>query len=487
MSDIDDNLRTAAPAGNEGVAGAGGGRDGGRGRGRGDGGGDGSGDGSGDGRGGGLLGALGLHRRELRAWAMYDWALSALQTVITTAVFPIYFVSVAAAGLPDGRGTQLYARANSIALLVVALLSPVLGAVSDYAGAKKRFLAFFTLLGAAATAAMFFVGHGDTGLASTLFVIALIGGSAALVFYEALLPHIVRDGEVDRVSTAGYALGYLGGGVLLAINIVMMANPSWFFLSGRDAAVRASLASVALWWVVFSIPLFRHVPEPRALERDDRHDGPAVGAAIRRLLQTLRELRRYRQAFLLLLAFFVYNDGIQTIIRMATTYGTEIGIDENAMIGALLITQFIGVPFGFLFGAFAGKVGPKRAVFVGLTAYAVITVLGYFMRTATHFFALCVLVGMVQGGTQALSRSLFASMIPKQKSSEFFAFFGVFERYAGILGPALFAWVVSRSGTSRNAILSLLGFFVLGGGLLMLVNVEEGRRAAREAERAVGG
>jgi UMF1 family MFS transporter len=183
---------------------------------------------------------------------------------------------------------------------------------------------------------------------------------------------------------------------------------------------------------------------------------------------------------MLLLAFLLYNDGIQTIIRMATTYGTEIGIDENAMIGALLLTQFIGVPFGFLFGAFAAKVGPKRAVFIGLAVYAVITVFGYFMRTATHVFALAVLVGMVQGGTQALSRSLFASMIPKAKSSEFFAFFGVFERYAGVLGPAVFAWVVTASGTSRNAILSILGFFVVGGALLLAVDVDRGRRAARQ-------
>ena len=202
-------------------------------------------------------------------------------------------------------------------------------------------------------------------------------------------------------------------------------------------------------------------------------------------METFQELRRYRQAFFLLLAFLLYNDGIQTIIRMATTYGTEIGIDDNAMIGALLVTQFIGVPFAFLFGMFAGKVGAKAAVFVGLAVYALITVLGYFMHSAREFFALAILVGMVQGGTQALSRSLFASMIPRHKSSEFFAFFGVFERYAGILGPAIFAWVVERSGTSRNAILSVIVFFVLGAALLTVVNVDEGRRAARDAERAL--
>jgi UMF1 family MFS transporter len=203
---------------------------------------------------------------------------------------------------------------------------------------------------------------------------------------------------------------------------------------------------------------------------------------VRRLMETFHELRLYRQAFALLLAFLVYNDGIQTIIRMATTYGTEIGINESAMLGALLVTQFIGIPFAFIFGMFADKVGAKGAIFVGLAVYAVITLLAYYMHTAAQFIGLALMVGMVQGGTQALSRSLFASMIPKHKSSEFFAFFGVFERYAGILGPAIFAWLSAHTGTSRNAILSVLAFFILGAALLTVVNVAEGRRAAREAE-----
>jgi UMF1 family MFS transporter len=363
------------------------------------------------------------------------------------------------------------------------VIAPLLGAVADYAAVKKRLLAVFLAIGACATAAMFFITRGDWLLALVLFVISNVGVAGSIVFYESLLPHLAGEDELDRVSTAGYALGYLGGGVLLAINVLMMSKPAWFLLPDREIAVRASLASVAVWWVVFSIPLFRHVPEPpRRVERNERPEGNALLTALRRLGETFRELRQYRQAFMLLLAFLLYNDGIQTIIRMATTYGTEIGIDENAMILALLITQFIGVPFGFLFGFFAGKVGAKRAVLAGLAVYSVITILGYFMRTAAHFFALAIMVGMVQGGTQALSRSLFASMIPKHKSSELFAFFGVFERYAGILGPAVFAWVVARSGTSRNAILSVLAFFILGGALLTLVDVESGRRAAREAD-----
>ena len=424
-----------------------------------------------------FLDKLGLGRRELRAWAMYDWANSAVQTTIIAAVFPIFFQKVAAAGMPGPVATGRFAWASTWAILIVAVIAPLLGAVADRAPVKKQFLAVFLAIGAVATALMFFITSGAWLFALVLFVIVNIGVAGSIVFYESLLPHIAGEGELDRVSTAGYALGYLGGGVLLAVNIAMMTWPSAFLLPDREVAVRASLASVAVWWVLFSIPLFRQVPEPPQRAHEGTIDGPL--AAVRQLAQTLRELRHYRQAFMLLLAFLLYNDGIQTIIRMATTYGTEIGLDENAMIGALLLTQFVGVPFGFAFGMLADRIGAKPAVFLGLTVYAVITVLGYFMRTSTHFFALALMVGMVQGGTQALSRSLFASMIPKQKSSEFFAFFGVFERYAGILGPAVFAWVVGHTGTSRNAILSIIAFFIIGGILLTFVNVEQGRREAK--------
>jgi UMF1 family MFS transporter len=429
-----------------------------------------------------LVDRLGLGRRELRSWAMYDWANSAFQTTIIAAIFPIYFQKVAAATLPGPVATSRFAWATTWSILIVAVIAPILGSVADRAPVKKLLLGVFLAIGAVATAAMYFIGRGDWLFALILFVISNVGVAGSIVFYESMLPHIASEDELDRVSTAGYALGYIGGGVLLAINIAMMTKPSWFGLPSRDVAVRASMASVAVWWVVFSIPLFRDVREPPVRAGSTR--GGLV-AAVRGLLQTLQELRRYRQAFVLLLAFLVYNDGIQTIIRMATIYGTEIGLDDNAMIVALLVTQFIGVPFAFLFGSVADRIGAKTSIFIGLAVYTVITALGYFMRTSGQFFALAVLVGMVQGGTQALSRSLFASMIPKAKSSEFFAFFGVFERYAGILGPAVFAWVVAHTGTSRNAILSVLVFFILGAALLMFVDVAEGRLAARGAGRQV--
>ena len=434
----------------------------------------------------GILDRLGLGRPELRAWAMYDWANSAFQTTIIAAVFPIYFASVAAVDLPDAERTSRFAWATTIAIVIVALVAPLLGAIADYAAVKKRMLAVFMGLGVAATLAMFAITRGDWMLALVLFVIGNIGVAGSIVFYESLLPHLVSQDELDRVSSAGYAIGYLGGGVLLAINLLMIQQPAWFGIPDSGTAVRLSFASVGLWWLVFSLPLFRQVPEPaRAVESDEAPSGNAFVVGVHRLIETFHELRRYKQAFLLLTAFLIYNDGIQTIIRMATIYGTSLKIDESAMITALLITQFIGVPFAFLFGHIASRVGAKPAVFAGLAVYAAITVLGYFMQNATHFFMLAILVGMVQGGTQALSRSLFASMIPRHKSSEFFAFFGVFERYAGILGPLVFASMVESTGSSRSAILAVLVFFIVGGGILAFVDVDGGRRVAREAEARV--
>ncbi|HSL20794.1 MAG TPA: MFS transporter [Vicinamibacterales bacterium] len=431
-----------------------------------------------------MLERLGLHRRELRAWAMYDWANSAVQTTTIGAIFPIYFQREVAAGLGGSVATARFAWATTIAILIVAIVAPVLGAIADYAGVRKKMLAAFMAFGAAAAGAMYGIGRGDWLFALVLFVGANVGVAGSIVFYESLLPHIASQHELDRVSSAGYAIGYLGGGVLLAVNVLMIQRPSWFGLADAGAATRVSLASVAVWWLVFSIPLFRVVPEPpRLLEAGETGGEKPVVAAFRRLGATLRELRAYRQAFLLLLAFLLYNDGIQTFIRMAAIYGTEIGLGQGAITGAFLLVQFVGVPFAFLFGMLAGRIGAKPAVFLGLAVYSVVTLMAYRLNTATQFFTLALLVGMVQGGTQALSRSMFAAMIPRERSSEFFSFFGVFERYAGVLGPAIFAWTVSRTGSSRSAVLAVLAFFVVGALLLARVDVEEGTRAARAAEQ----
>ena len=283
--------------------------------------------------------------------------------------------------------------------------------------------------------------------------------------------------------------------MLLTLNLARIERPAWSGLpsgpglseAGATLPVRLAFVSVAAWWLLFSIPLFRRIPEPpRRLETDERRGENPVRVAFLRLRETFRELKGFRQASIFLLAFLIYNDGIQTIIKMATAYGTELGIGQGALITAILLVQFVGIPCSFLFGMLAGRIGAKHAVFLGLFVYTIISVLGYFMRTATHFFVLALLVGVVQGGTQALSRSLFARMTPPHKSGEFFGFFSVFEKFAGIFGPLFFALAIALTGSSRVAILSVIAFFAVGAALLTVVNVSEGERAAREAERAVG-
>ena len=430
-----------------------------------------------------LLERVGLHRPELRAWAMYDWANSAFMATVVTAVFPIYFATVAAADLEPATASFRFALTTTLALAGVAVLAPILGALADFAGIKKKMLAGSILLGVAATGCMYFIERGDWLPAAVLFAVANVGVAASLVFSDSLLPHIARPHEMDRVSTAGYALGYFGSGMLLLVNLAWIQRPDLFGLSGAEIASRLSFVSVAVWWLGFSIPILRTVPEPaRAFEADEQAGANAVMMSIVRLVETLRELQTYRQAFLMLLAFLIYNDGIGTIIRMATTFGTEIGLGRADLITAVVLVQFIGVPFAFLFGQIAGRIGAKRAIFLSLAVYVAISVFAYGMTTASEFYVLAILVGMVQGGSQALSRSLFASMVPRHKSSEFFGFFGVFEKFAGIFGPGVFAGMIWATGSSRGAILSIILFFVIGGLLLARVDVDEGQRAARAAE-----
>lgn len=440
-----------------------------------------------------LAARLSLDRPAVRAWMLYDWANSAMYVVIVTAIFPIYFGSVAAEGLPAATATYRFSLATTVGLTIIAVLSPILGAYADHSAAKKRLLGAFLAFGATAVAAMFLIQHGQWLLAALLFVLANIGVNGSFVFYDSLLPHVAAPEEMDRVSTAGYALGYLGGGLFLVFCLAVVMMPAAFGLPAGEGLspgqatlpTRLTFLLTALWWAGFSIPLFRHVPEPpaRPLDPEEARLGP-LRASLHRLGHTFRKLRGYRQAFLLLLAFLIYNDGVGTIIRMAAIYGEEIGITRTTMIAAIALVQFVGVPFAYLFGGLAQRMGTRPAIFVGLAAYLGISVLGYFMQTDLHFILLAVFVGMVQGGVQALSRSLFASMIPRQLSGEFFGFFAVFEKFAGILGPALFSVAILLTGSSRAALLSVVGFFVVGGALLARVDVAEGQRVARAEERA---
>jgi len=421
------------------------------------------------------------YNRIINAWCMYDWANSAFATTIMAAVLPTFYSAVAGAGLPGNRATVYWGYTSSIALLINAFMGPVLGAIADYLGTKKRFLSLFASFGIFFTSLLVVVTTGQWLLASVLYTLGYIGFGGANVFYDSLLPHIASSEDIDYVSTKGYALGYLGGGILLAINIITILFWDSIGLPSQAMASRLSFLSVGLWWAIFSIPILRTVPEPPVAAKRDPSANP-LQIAFGRLRNTFAEIRLYRELTTFIVAFWLYNDGIGTIIKMATIYGAEIGIGQTDLIGALLLTQFVGIPFSLAFGKLARSLGTKRSIYLSLAVYTLISVAGYFMTDAWHFWLLAGMVGLVQGGSQALSRSLFGAMVPKAKSAEFFGFYDVSSKFAGIVGPAVFALVGQLTGSSRLSIVSLIVFFVAGGLILTGVDDAEGIRVARAAD-----
>ncbi|MDA0745926.1 MAG: MFS transporter [bacterium] len=421
------------------------------------------------------------YRKTVNAWAMYDWANSAFATIIISGMFPPFYRSLVTAAGHAADATAYWAYTASVGLFLVAILGPVLGAVSDHTGGKKKYIAAFAGLGILSTALLPFLDSDAYLLASALFIAGRLGFAGGNVFYESLLPHVARKEDIDQVSTRGYAMGYVGGGILLAVNVLWIMQPAWFAMPGMDFAVRVSFFSVAVWWALFSLPLFRNVTEPPVV-RVEGESAHAVRAGFERLSHTFGRLKTYRQLLLFLVAFWVYNDGIGTIQVMALAFGDEIGIGLTDMIAALLITQFIGIPCTFGFGLLARRIGTKHSILLGLGVFTLIAIGGFFVRTAAHFYALAILVGMVQGGTQALSRSLYAAMIPRDQAAEFFGFFSTSAKFAGILGPVLFGVVSQITGGSRLSIASLVFFFVVGGLLLWRVDEKEGIRVARKEE-----
>ncbi len=647
------------------------------------------------------------YKRRIRAWTMYDWANSAFATTILAAVLPVYYSQEAGATLPSAATATAYWSAGlSISLFVVAILSPILGTVSDVMRGKKRFLAIFFGIGIVGTGLLVLVETGDWLLASILFIFGRIGWTASLVFYDALLPHIAREEDRDSVSARGFALGYLGGGLLLAVNVVMI-----FMLPGTWGA-RLSFLSVAIWWGVFSIPLFRHVPEPPSATAKLAPGETVLGASFKRLSATLKDVRRYKELLKFLVAFLIYADGIGTIIEVAAIYGAELGFGSVELILALLLVQFVGIPYSLIFGRLPSKneknrpfylafvlynlialplvgitgsrllpvnvsgmppesyattastagegiylagdarlvyegtwtaqtisaeqidsdadmeyrstsqsggrlsftfngqrvkvnynTGPDQgiwavemdgqplldddtgqpltidayhptirygasstfqalapgehtlslrntsernpessgtamnisqievlvplresnlAVIIGLVVavqlvglllallfgrllfsglakkmdtrlgillalliYAAVAVWGFFLNSVVEFWFLAWMVAVVQGGSQALSRSLFSNLSPAAKSGEFFGMFSIMEKFSAIIGPLLFALAAATFGSSRPAVLSIIAFFIIGGYLLTKVNVEEGRRVAKEEDAAL--
>lgn len=391
---------------------------------------------------------------------------------------PIFFSTVAAQGLSATTATSYWGYTESIAMVFVFLLSPVLGAIADASGSKKLFLRFFTLTGAISSILMFTISDGEWLWASLLVCIGTISFSGGNVFYDAFLTEIAPPEKRDSVSSTGYAYGYIGGGILLALNLLLIEGHGTFGIT-KTLATQISFLSVGIWWIVFSIPLFRNVPEQTVITKK-RSTWQWVKLGFHDVYQTLKKISNYPELLKFLLAFWFFNDGINTIIKMATIYGTEIGIESSDLIIALLITQFVGIPCTFLFGKIAEKIGSKPALMTTLAIYLVIVCLGYFMENAQDFYLLAILVGLVQGGSQAISRSIFSRMVPLQHNTEFFGFFSLSGKFASIFGPAVFALVGQLFGSSRMGILSLAAFFFIGILLLFWVNISKGEKESTQ-------
>ena len=407
--------------------------------------------------------------RPIFAWALYDWANSAFATTVIAGFFPVFFKQYWSAGTDAVTSTAQLGFANSVGSVFILIAAPILGAIADGGASRKKYLGAFTALGIAASAGLWFVGQGDWSTAAVVYVLASIGFAGAMVFYDALIVSVSPPTRYDEVSAFGYSLGYIGGGLLFAINVAMTLSPATFGLAGAAEAVRLSFVMVAAWWLVFSIPLFRRVPEPPRIDTA----ASATASGLRSLANTLREYRTHRMAGMLLLAYFFYIDGVHTIIRMAVDYGLSLGFPSESLIVALLITQFVGFPAALVFGLVAARVGPKPALYTGVAVYVAVTVWAFFMTTVLEFYVLAVVVGLVQGGVQAISRSLYARFVPAAQSGEFFGFFNMIGRFAAIIGPSLVAVTGLLTGSSRLGILSVIVLLVVGMVLLTFVREQE--------------
>jgi len=409
---------------------------------------------------------------------MYDWANSAFATTVMAGFFPLFFKAYwADPGNPE-ESTFYLGLANSLASIIVAALAPFLGAIADRGSAKKKFLFTFAFFGIVMTSGLWFVAQGYWQMAVIFYVAASVGFSGGNIFYDSLLPSIADESKVNYASSLGYALGYIGGGLLFLLNVLMFKFPETFGLSDSAAAVKLSFVSVAIWWALFSIPVMLFVREPQIYDRVPL--SKAVTLGWKQLRDTLRDIRHLKVVGLFLLAYWFYIDGVDTIIKMAVDYGMSLNFEESALITALLIVQFVAFPAALIYNWIASRIGTKRAIEIAIMAYCFITLLGYFMQTEQHFFVLAILVGLFQGGIQALSRSLYTRLIPAEKAAEFFGFFNMLGKFAAVLGPMLMGSVTLLTGNARLGILSILILFAIGWYLLRKVDISEGERMARE-------
>jgi len=425
------------------------------------------------------------NKKAIFGWAFYDWANSAFATTIMAGFFPLFFKEFWSSGVDATVSTARLGLANSVAGTTVALLAPVLGAIADKGTSRRKFLMFFACIGIVMTSSLYMVSEGNWPHAVLLYIFAIIGFSGGNVFYDSLITGITSEDNLDLVSSLGFALGYLGGGILFALNVWMTLKPEVFGFTGAQEAVKISFISVGIWWAVFSIPLILFVREPE--NANAKKGMNAVRDGLAQLKKTFIEIRHLKTIFLFLFAYWLYIDGVDTIIVMAIDYGISIGLKANDLIVALLITQFVGFPCAILFGYLGSRIGAKRAIFSAIAVYLFVSIWGAFMQSRNEFYILAITVGLVQGGIQALSRSFYARIIPVEKSAEYFGFYNMIGKFATVLGPVFMGGIgllvrsmgYSSNIASRVSISSISIFFIIGGILLYFVNEHRGREEAK--------
>ena len=402
------------------------------------------------------------------SWALYDWANSAFATTVMAGFFPLFFKSYWASNLSDAESTFAIGSVNSLVGLLIAFSAPVLGALADAGDSKRKFLFSFAFLGIIATGYLFFIPESSWKLAVVFYGIGVIGFSGGNIFYDSLLVTVSKEKERNRVSALGFSLGYLGGGILFLLNVAMFLYPNWFGLENQIEAVVWSFLSVAVWWLIFSLPIYLNVKEP-VQNASKKQINTVIADAFENLLNTAKSIKKFKSAVIFLLAYFLYMDGVDTIIRMATSYGSDIGLSATSMIQALLLTQFIGFPATLVFGYYADRFGYKYSLSFAIIVYILVVLFSSQMDTALEFYIVASVIGLVQGGVQAISRSFFSTLIPENKAAEFFGFYNFIGKSSVFLGPFMVSGIALITGSPSYGILSLLILFIPGLILLWLV------------------
>lgn len=406
-----------------------------------------------------------------RGWAFYDWANSAYAIVVVTAIFPLYFkASATEAGIAASTSTAYWGYANSIATLLVSILAPLLGTIADFQGFKKRLFIIFSSLGIIFTMTLAVIPSDQWMLLLGCFILTSIGFAGANIFYDAFLVDVTSEERMDRISANGFALGYIGSTIpfIISIVIILLSQQNTIPLT-VTAASQIAFAITALWWGLFTIPMLRTVEQKYYVESVPN----PVASSFKKLFSTMQNMKAYRSLFMFLLAYFFYIDGVHTVIRMSTAFGSDLGIDSTTLLIVLFVTQVVAAPFTVLFGKLGEKYSEKIMIMVGIFVYIFICFYAYFLDSALDFWLLALLVGTSQGGIQAMSRSYFAKLVPKESSNEFFGFYSIFGKFAAIVGPLLVGAAAQITGSTNSGVFSLVILFIIGGILLLRVPKNE--------------